>query len=648
MDLKPALAHHFGFNDFRVGQEQTIKNLLANHSSLAIFPTGAGKSLCYQFTATQLNGVTLVVSPLLALIKDQVQFLTSKGVAAASLDSSQTREQNRDTMQAVRQGNIKILMVSVERFSNEGFRHFLEDINIVMLVVDEAHCISEWGHNFRPDYLKLPAYQQQFSIPLVLLLTATATEQVKLDMAAKFAIQAEHIVQTGFYRPNLDLSVLGVPQSQKKHVLLEQVQATTGATIIYTTLQHSAEEVAKWLQDNHIQARAYHAGLSSELRSDIQQAFMGGALDVVVATIAFGMGIDKANIRAVIHYDLPKSIENYSQEIGRAGRDGQPSRCITLANLEGLSTLENFVYGDTPESQAITLLLDNISHQLSSKKQWEMQLLPLSNETNIRQLPLKTLLVQLELMKFLTPKYAYYAQYRYKFIQTSQDILPQFDKKRAAFLLDIFTNTKFKKVWGEPNFEFWALETKERATRALDYLHERGMIELESKQLTQVYDVNPMLDIESTSNALRHYVTDKEHSEIQRIQNLVQFFQQPTCLNSSLSHYFGDNDTPAQCGHCSSCRGESVPALPSKAFLKLEHSTSLDKSVIQQDLAELASAFEKSLQMSSDKMTLDCQCRFFAGISTPYLTKCRAKKLNGFGRYHDISYADLRKTLRAT
>ena len=378
LDIQQSLADVFSFKQFRPGQEQTIKQLLGGFSSLAIFPTGSGKSLCYQFSALHLPHLTLVVSPLLALMKDQLEFLQARGISAASIDSTLTPEQSKRTMLDVRSGQIKILMVSVERFKNERFRQFIHSVPVSMLVVDEAHCISEWGHNFRPDYLKLPQYRQELNIPLVLLLTATATKKVKLDMAQRFSIANEHIVQTGFYRENLDLSVIPVAEADKQAQLLKIIQQQSGSGIVYVTLQHTAEQVAEFLARNGVNAQAYHAGFDNDKRQAIQNDFMQSRLQAVVATIAFGMGIDKADIRFVLHYDLPKSIENYSQEIGRAGRDGQSSTCITLANLDGLNTVENFVYGDTPELQGIEFVVNNIRQEVSElqgqQAQWEMQI----------------------------------------------------------------------------------------------------------------------------------------------------------------------------------------------------------------------------------------------------------------------------------
>ena len=218
--IKASLMHIFGFKHFRLGQLETIQQLLAGKSTLAIFPTGSGKSLCYQFSATALPHLTLVVSPLLALMQDQLSFLASHNIKAASIDSTASADQTQQVMKDIRAGETKILMVSVERFKNERFRQFIANVPISMLVIDEAHCISEWGHNFRPDYLKLPSYQQQLKIPLVLLLTATATAAVKSDMAEKFNIDNSAIVQTGFYRSNLDLSVVGVTSGEKTSYLI--------------------------------------------------------------------------------------------------------------------------------------------------------------------------------------------------------------------------------------------------------------------------------------------------------------------------------------------------------------------------------------------------------------------------------------------
>ena len=658
MPLQQSLKITFGFEAFREGQEQTITQLLSGHSTLSIFPTGSGKSLCYQLTSLHLPHLTLVVSPLLALMKDQLEFLASKGIKAASIDSTLKGNEAQTVMSAVRDGDIKVLMVSVERFKNERFRQFIESVPVSMLVVDEAHCISEWGHNFRPDYLKLPSYCKALNIPLVLLLTATATRKVKQDMAVKFSIDDKHIVQTGFYRPNLDLTVLPVTLAHKNNQLEKIIKTQQGAGIVYVTLQHSAETVAQYLTQQGVNACAYHAGFDSDKRSQIQLDFMQGKIQVIVATIAFGMGIDKSDIRFVIHYDLPKSIENYSQEIGRAGRDGLLSQCFTLANLDGLNTVENFVYADTPEFSSIDMLLNIIKSEVITNAyesqiegKWELQISQLSTAVNIKQLPLKTLLVQLELAGVIEPKYAYFADFKIKLLHPEGDILNRFNDERKDFLQRIFNATQFKKVWGSLNFDSLLQDKsieRNRVIAALEYLQEQQFIVLETKGMTEVFKVNlNELSDPSLCQNLSHYFKSNEEKEIKRIATLVRFFELETCLTVSLARYFDDtsfddnrlNNTNSEpkCGHCSVCRGQVAILKHSHAKIPWPSDETLIKSM--QELA----------QRLNDKITqplsLESYCRFFAGMTVPLFGRNKVRQLPGFGLCENQRYQAIRDRL---
>lgn len=641
LPLKSSLNQIFGFEDFRHGQEQTITQLLNNQSSLAIFPTGSGKSLCYQLAALQLPHLTIVVSPLLALMKDQLAFLASKGIAAASIDSTLTPEQNQQVMADTRSGKIKILMVSVERFKNERFRQFIDAVNVSMLVVDEAHCISEWGHNFRPDYLKLPHYRQELNIPLVLLLTATATKKVKQDMAAKFSILPEHIVQTGFYRQNLDLSVIAVSTAQKNQQLLNSIAEQKGCGIIYVTLQQSAETLANFLSQQGLSAQPYHAGFISEKRQAIQDDFMAGKVQIIVATIAFGMGIDKADIRFVIHYDLPKSIENYSQEIGRAGRDGLASNCITLANLDGLNTVENFVFGDTPELSGIKRVIDNIQQECQQER-WELQGLSLSNASNIRQLPMRTLLVQLELQGVIKPLFSYFADFKYKFTTSQAEVLNSFSGERKDFLAAIFKYSGFKKVWGEPDFEalfqHYGCE-RARVVVALEYLQEQQLITLETKKITEVFSVNKsLLSAPNLAEALHDYFVDKEQKEIKRIATLVRFFELDSCLSRNLARYFDDNNSPEHCGHCSACRGSATKLTYSQAINWPEDS----------EIIEVLTKLNQHLsaKIKGETVSLETMCRFLTGLTVPLFSRNKVKQLAGFACCQNIRYQEVREKVQ--
>jgi ATP-dependent DNA helicase RecQ len=632
----------FGYQQFRPGQEAAISAVLAGRSAAAIFPTGSGKSLCYQLAALHLPHLTLVVSPLLALMADQLAFLAKRGISAASIDSAQSREQTSAVMARAKAGELKVLMISVERLKNERFRHFIQQVPISLLVVDEAHCISEWGHNFRPDYLKLPDYQRQFGIPQALLLTATATPAVIADMQAKFAIAAEDVIRTGFYRPNLNLLVEPVAGRDKQRRLVEWLAARSGQpSIVYVTLQKTAEQVAEHLSQRGIPANAYHAGMPHERREAIQQQFMAGELNCIVATIAFGMGIDKSDIRNVVHFDLPKSIENYSQEIGRAGRDGQPSDCLVLANRDSLNVLENFVYGDTPELDGIRCVLDELQGA-AADQQWELLLNALSEQSNIRQLPLKTLLVQLELKGIIAPRYAYFAEYKFKYLLEPEALLAQFSGERRQFVEALVHSSSRARTWCTVDFEaLYQTHQAERSrvVKALDYFQEKGWIELESKQMTEVYALlQPQFDPVALSLELHDYFQAKEVSEIARIHAMLALFASEQCLSQRLAGYFGDTQAPLHCGHCSVCAGQ-VAHLPEPPLLP---------ALAGQDVQALCADFTQRHQtLKGQPASAECLTRFLCGISVPLFTKLKARSIHGFAALENYPYAQVRTWVQA-
>ncbi|RMT83562.1 hypothetical protein ALP39_04701 [Pseudomonas marginalis pv. marginalis] len=635
--MHDTLQQVFGYPQFRLGQEETVSAVLAGRSAAAIFPTGSGKSLCYQLSAVLLPHLTLVVSPLLALMQDQLGFLQRHGISAGSIDSAQSRDDANDVMARARSGELKILMISVERLKNERFRNFLQSVQISLLVVDEAHCISEWGHNFRPDYLKLPDYQRQFKIPQALLLTATATPKVIADMQAKFAIAPGDVVTTGFYRPNLNLLVEPVSGADKRRRLVQWMnERANQPSIVYVTLQKTAEQIAEHLNRNGIQAEAYHAGLPHDKREGIQQRFMGGRSNCIVATIAFGMGIDKSDIRNVVHFDLPKSIENYSQEIGRAGRDGQPSDCLVLANRDSLNVLENFVYGDTPEQQGIRRVLEDLQ-AARSEGQWEFLLRSLSDHSNIRELPLKTLLVQLELKGVIAPRYAFYAEYRFKYLIEPEALLARFSGERQQFVAAIVQVCKRAKTWATVDFDALYQQhnaERNRVVKALDYFQEQGLIELESKQMTEVYSLlNTDFDPQVLSAELYTGFKQHEVTEVARIHAMLDLFATEQCLGQRLAQYFGDEKAPERCGHCSVCHGH-VAHLPSPPALP---------PLVDKNFMGLCGDFiHRHHEHTGELPGAERLTRFLGGISVPLFTKLKARGIPGFAALEDYPYADVR------
>lgn len=628
--IKKSLQQKFGFNTFRQGQFEVIEALLGGASAAAIFPTGSGKSLCYQLPALHMPHVTIVVSPLLALIQDQIDFMQSKGIPAARIDSSLSYQEEQKTMSDIRLGNIKILMISVERFRNERFRHFLQQVPISMMVVDEAHCISEWGHNFRPDYLKLPDYKEQFNIPQVLLLTATATPKVIEDMSQKFRIATENIVTTGFYRQNLHLAVKSVWEEEKNQSLLDLIKPSPSSpTIVYVTLQKTAQQVSDFLCSEGIKATPYHAGLKNEQRQDIQKQFMSGKTPCIVATIAFGMGIDKADIRRVIHYDLPKSIENYSQEIGRAGRDGEISQCTVLANADNIHVLENFIYGDTPELKNINKLLTLIKNNPNT---WEVNLTKLPGVTGIRLLPLKTMLVYLETMGIIRPLYSYFAEYRFALNRTEEEIINMFKGERQQFIANIFKGSKKARKWYSVNFQSLHQDynaPRDRVTAALEYFQQKELLILEAKQMMDLFQVtNPNFNVDELKEQLYLLFKKKETIEVDRIHHMLKFFESDNCLSASLANYFGEETPWKSCGSCSVCQEGPVT---------IGHSFSLPplQGLNFQDMTQ------DMMDRSKEPPTPNLITRFLCGIMVPDFTKNGLRKLPQFGKLGQYPYKDV-------
>ena len=343
---RQVLTATFGLADFRPAQEPVIRSVLGGRDTLVIMPTGGGKSLCYQLPACISEGVTLVISPLIALMKDQVDAMQALGVPVALVNSTVPFPEVRQIMEDVRQGKIHLLYVAPERFHSGYFMQTLSGVPIARVAVDEAHCISQWGHDFRPAYLRLREVLQQLGRPPVVALTATATPQVQDDIAAQLGLIDPARFVAGFDRENLTLEVL--ERGRKKELLHQFMGEENGPGIIYCATRKHVDEVAGILRDKGVNAVPYHAGLPDDTRRGNQEDFLGGRTDVIVATNAFGMGVDKPDVRFVLHYDMPGTLEAYYQEAGRAGRDGQPSRCTVLYGGGDRYTQEFFINSAYP------------------------------------------------------------------------------------------------------------------------------------------------------------------------------------------------------------------------------------------------------------------------------------------------------------
>ncbi len=350
MDLNAALKFYFGYETFRGTQKEVIENVLNGNSSVVIMPTGAGKSLCYQLPAIITDGMTIVVSPLIALMKNQVDQLKARDISAEFLNSSLPKRVYREVLERIKNNEIKILYLAPETLVKDAFLETLHNTPVSFVAVDEAHCISEWGHDFRPEYreIRKAINKIRSDIP-VMALTATATPKVQLDIIKNLEIEDAKIFKSSFNRPNLYYEIR--PKIKPEEQIVRYIKEHPNASgIVYCLARKKVEQIAALLQENGIKAAPYHAGLDTATRSKHQDMFLNEDINVVVATIAFGMGIDKPDVRFVIHYDIPKSIESYYQETGRAGRDSKPSDCILFYDYNDLRKLEKFLK-DKPLSE---------------------------------------------------------------------------------------------------------------------------------------------------------------------------------------------------------------------------------------------------------------------------------------------------------
>jgi ATP-dependent DNA helicase RecQ len=349
----------FGLSRFRPGQEAVIRSIVAGHDTVAVMPTGAGKSLCYQLPALHLPGTTIVVSPLISLMKDQCDKLNELGVRARQVNSAIPDRDVAAALDEIRAGDVDFVFATPERLEDPEFRDVLRTTAVDLFVIDEAHCLSEWGHDFRPAFLSLGSAVKSVGSPPVLALTATATQQVLDDVVRQLGLRQPRIFNLGVYRPNLRYHVSHTANDiAKQQRLVQLLRAATGTGIVYVATIKQCDAVARVLEAEGLAVERYHGRLGARIRHDTQDRFMAGGVQAIVATNAFGMGIDKPDIRFVVHYDMPGSLESYYQESGRAGRDGEAADCVLLYRVEDRRTHQFFMGGKYPGADAIHAVRD--------------------------------------------------------------------------------------------------------------------------------------------------------------------------------------------------------------------------------------------------------------------------------------------------
>ncbi len=557
MEFTPAaearILAQFGKSELRNGQRQLIGLVLAGQNALGVLPTGHGKSLCYQAAAELLGGISLVVSPLIALMRDQCEALKSMGIAAARFDSTLEQEERSSVLGSVTNGELRLLFVAPESLENRELQQTLAGIRISLFVVDEAHCVSEWGHSFRPDYLKLPALQQQLRPHATLALTATATPRVQQDLGQAFGIPAANRIVLPPYRPNI--TRICQPVQERMPALLAHLeQEKSLPAIIYCRTRKETEWLAGELSTRGYPAAHYHAGLPADQREQLQDAFLRNEITVLVATIAFGMGIDKPDVRSVVHWSTPSSPEAYLQESGRAGRDGAPCTSLILLHAPDLVEARNRILAAEPDAEGVLRCV----RWLIPAGQRVVSLWELGTGCDVPDdVPTRALMAMEESVRIESKGCKYYKVKPLFPLSTITDGRAAAECARLRWL----------DSHREGEVEDAALAWGCTFAEAVDYLYEceaAGEWKLTMRQqalyLQQVPGA-PVPDARSVAAGLSAAFTRRREADLARQRAIVNMLLAPTCLNDALEHYFMESPRPA-CGHCTACLGLTVPLPP--------------------------------------------------------------------------------------
>ena len=604
-----ALRTFFGFDRFREGQGEVVESVLAGHDTVVVMPTGGGKSLCFQLPALMRDGVTVVVSPLIALMKDQVDALHARGLPATFINSSLDFEEQKERIAGVKQGRFKLLYVAPERFRSNHFVETLQRAEISLFAVDEAHCISQWGHDFRPDYLRLQSFRERIGRPQTIALTATATPYVRADIIEQLKLDDPRAFVSGFDRPNLSLGVVHTEKEREKYARIRQLASEYAGQsgIVYTSTRKSVEQITRKLLDARLSVVGYHAGMTDEERVRAQEEFMSGGAQVIVATNAFGMGIDKPDIRFVVHFHLPGSIEAYYQEIGRAGRDGKQSVCLLLFNYADKRTQDYFIEGSYPPPELIAKVYEALVS--TNLKRIELSTRELAARASLRnEMAVQSALITLEKAGHIERGTGSENRASLRLLMPPHLARETVGAKRSAQLKQVL----FSLLGGYGLSERHDAEIDvadfsdtlgmelAQTRRVLSSLAEAGILRYQPARRTRGV---VMLD-EQPATRLRIRPEDlarRAALEQRKLREMISFCYTENCYRSFILDYFGDRSHDGTCGKCGNCLLRGSTAAREQNAPPLDAPRDLDRFIMKHVPAGLELEEELAAQSRTRK-----------------------------------------------
>jgi ATP-dependent DNA helicase RecQ len=580
-DIQKILKEFWGYDSFRPLQEDVIESILANKDTLALMPTGGGKSLCYQVPALAKDGLCLVISPLIALMKDQVENLRRKNITAFAIYSGMSRAEVINTLKVATNSNCKFLYVSPERLETNLFKEYLPGMNINLVAVDEAHCVSQWGYDFRPPYLRIASLREELKDIPVIALTASATKEVQDDICEKLQFKEKNIFRQSFERKNLSYSVFKVDSKINK--IIEILNKVQGGAIVYCKSRKRTKEIAELLQLQNIIADFYHAGLPQEERNKRQEDWIKNKTRVIVCTNAFGMGIDKPDVRSVVHADIPDCLENYYQEAGRAGRDGEKSFAVLLYDDNDITELEGLATIRYPSLDDMKNVYQSVANYLQiPASTGEGNYFDFDINDFVKRFKLNThtsiySLKALEQDSWLSLNEQVFLPSKIKFTTTKEAL---YDFERSHPELEPAIKALLRGYEGIFDFPTSISETVlirllkkdvEEIKKDLFRLHQYGIIHYEpQKDSPQLYFPRNRVKVEDLSMNMDLYHKRKEKF-IARVKNIVQYVQElVTCRSKMIGSYFGDNKLH-NCKVCDNCLRQKKVHIDEKEFEKISN-----------------------------------------------------------------------------